>query len=300
MKFSPVIEAWLMSYPSTDTRKAYRARITQLAQSLNGVAIEAATAEQVAAAAEEYQRWSPQMSNRTWNQWMSAVRSCYRSLMNDARIIKADPSVYLRRRPEPDDIQPTPEEEEVQKMWGVLISPKVWKASSDAERVTIRRDRAIFSLLVCVGLRNKEVCSLKCDAFDMKRRVIVARTKGGKVQRKMWPEEVHEYIADHVLRQDPDGYIFPNRDHMPISKEVVNGMLEYICEAAGTEKYTAHAFKRFYITAGLRAKIPVDQVCRDVGHKNTRTTIGYSADRNTATDATGAAAAKATLPKATK
>lgn len=296
------VESWLTSFTSAATRKTYRAHLHRFAHHLASqkTTMERATPEQVLAAVNDILRHHPNMSARSWNVLVSVVVSCYKAMMRGG-MVQRDPTIHLRTRAVPDVVQPTPTPAEVEAMWRVLMNETVWEKASPNNQRIIRRDRAMFAILVTIGLRNHELCGLRAIDFNLAKRELVAHTKGGKHQRKKWPVAVHEIIRAHVENYDGMDFVFQNRSRGQISEVAVNNVLHTLCTHAKTSRsYTAHAFRRFLGTESLNAGVPLERVQRQLGHSDPKTTMGYSAVRRDPTDDGGSAVAELTMPKQKK
>lgn len=293
------VESWLTSFTSASTRKTYGAHVRRFGHHLASLkaTFEKATPEQVLAAVNDILRHHPNMSARSWNVQVSVVCSCYSALLRGG-VIQRDPTIHLRTRAVPDVVQPTPSPAEVEAMWRVLLNENVWNNATPNNQKIIRRDRAIFAILVTIGLRNQELCNLRAIDFNLEKRELVAHTKGGKQQRKKWPSEVHELIRTHVENYDGMDFVFQNRSRGQISEVAVNNILHTLCTHAKTSRiYTAHAFRRFLGTESLNAGVPLERVQRQLGHADPKTTMSYSAVRRDPTDDGGSAVAALTMPK---
>jgi site-specific recombinase XerD len=61
-----------------------------------------------------------------------------------------------------------------------------------------RRDFAVLTLMVRLGLRAGEVASLRLDDVDWKAAELVVRGKGGRLDRLPLPADVGEAVADYL------------------------------------------------------------------------------------------------------
>lgn len=242
--FAPAIETWLAAFASHNTRDAYRRCLVQLAQVLDGVPIESASSDDLLHAAERWRRSRPRHSARTWNQWVACVRSCFNALAASG-LIDRSPASQMRTVPEPVVVRPTPTAEQVARIWAVLTSPAIWDAAAPESRPRIIRDRALFALLVCVGLRGNELVNLVVGSFNFEAQQIAVRSVAGRIQPKRWPASITVALHEQLTGRHTDEWAFTNLAGRPLSIEALNSLLEQLCDGAASPRFTALTFARY-------------------------------------------------------
>jgi len=67
------------------------------------------------------------------------------------------------------------------------------------ERWLAARDLAIISMLICTGIRTKEIASLHIDSVDLRERVIKIKGKGDGAHKIRCSIIIDEYVAAMAL-----------------------------------------------------------------------------------------------------
>ena len=76
-------------------------------------------------------------------------------------------------------------------------------ASCDRHTAVGRRDFAVLTLLVRLGMRAGEVAALRLDDVDWRAAELVVRGKGSRLDRLPLPADVGEAVADYLRRGGP-------------------------------------------------------------------------------------------------
>jgi site-specific recombinase XerD len=166
-----------------------------------------------------------------------------------------------------------PQEEEIEQFFEVIESP---------------RDRAIFRIMYHAGLRASEIGLLQLrDYQPSKDRLMITRLKGSNsgihgLNRK----ESETLTAWLMLRGSQPGTLFPSRNHAPISRKTLHGLMRVYGERAGwPEKMRhCHVLKHACCTHLLSRGFNVEQVRDWVGHENIQNTMIYARVTNARRD----------------
>lgn len=281
-----IVQKWLTRQRSHNTRRMYAHCMRGLWLWADCKDLTTLTTEDILQAAERYQR-EKSPAPASWNQMVSAWRSFYEHLI-DVDKIEKNPARVLDKRSLHDKRMPTPTQDEVAKLWAILLNPDVFAANDDAGKARIVRDRALFALLTTTALRNFEITGnpqaedamppLKVGAFDFAHREVRINAKGGKTVDMPWPEGIDRFLGPQLNGRPVDEPAFWNNRHTgPLSDAGLNQILTDLCRHAGIERYTAHAFRRYCATRALE-KYPLHVVQKWMRHKSPDTTVRYDAN----------------------
>jgi integrase/recombinase XerD len=170
------------------------------------------------------------------------------------------------------------------------INPALVKqllASCDRRRVVGRRDYAILTLLVRVGVRSAEVAALELDDLDWHRGEILIRGKGDRHERLPLPADVGEALVAYLrlprrcfggCRRVFLRVIGPWGGLAPTG---VGGVVHDACVRAGVPPVGAHRLRHTAATEMLRAGASLPEVGQVLRHRRLETTAIYAkVDRN--------------------
>lgn len=166
------------------------------------------------------------------------------------------------------------------------------KAISPAEALTLltscdqrcdvgRRDRAILTLLVRLGLRACEVAGLGLADIDWRRGEITVRGKGRRDERLPLPVDVGEAIVDYLRHGRPESMaraVFLNvrAPFAPIAAHGVKGVVRTAGVRAGLGPLGAHRLRHTAATEMLRAETPLVEVGQVLRQRSVATTAIYA------------------------
>jgi site-specific recombinase XerD len=185
---------------------------------------------------------------------------------------------------------PTPAE------WQLASLPKALEpaqvesllGSCDRETAKGRRDFAVITLLVRLGLRAGEVAALELDDIDWRAGEIVIRGKGARDERLPLPADVGGAIATYLREDRPataqDRAVFvraiaPRR---ALSRIGVTDIVSTASRQAGLGKLYAHRLRHTAATETLRAGASLPEVGQLLRHRRPSTTAIYAkVDRET-------------------
>jgi integrase/recombinase XerD len=155
-------------------------------------------------------------------------------------------------------------------------------SSCDRRRGLGRRDYAILSLLIRLGLRGGEVVRLELDDIDWRRGEILVRGKGRRQDRLPLPADVGEALAGYLKRGRPQSAsrrVFL-RHHAPFvglaETGAIRGVLERACERAEVAYASPHRLRHTAATEMLRAGAPLSEIAQVLRHRSPTTTSLYA------------------------
>ncbi|MGA2307308.1 MAG: site-specific integrase [Acidimicrobiales bacterium] len=154
--------------------------------------------------------------------------------------------------------------------------------SCDRRRALGRRDYAILTLLVRLGLRGGEVVGLELDDLDWRRGEILVRGKGRRQDRLPLPSDVGEALAGYLQRGRPQSTSrrFFLRHQAPFvgfsDTGAIRGVLGRACARAGLAYASPHRLRHTTATEMLRAGAPLSEIAQVLRHRSPTTTSLYA------------------------
>ncbi|MGO9298930.1 MAG: site-specific integrase [Acidimicrobiales bacterium] len=154
-------------------------------------------------------------------------------------------------------------------------------ASCDRRSTFGRRDFAVLTLLVRLGLRAGEVASLRLDDIDWRMGEIVVSGKGPKQARLPLPHDVGEAIAAWLARGRPkcaarEVFTRVRAPHCALSSCGVTAIVASACKRAGLATVYAHRLRHTAATEMLRAGAGLEEIGQILRHESLFTTAIYA------------------------
>jgi len=215
----------------------------------------------------------PAQSSAAAKQTTTALRSLLRYLHVEGEIdhplAAAVPSVAgWRLAGLPKGLEP----DQVQRLLG----------SFDRETPTGRRDFAIVTMLVRLGLRAGEVAALTLDDVDWRRGAIVVRGKGSRLERLPLPADVGEATAAYLRDGRPAGalertvFVRVKAPHRSLTSSGLTSVVAAAGRRAGLGSVRAHRLRHTVATQTLRAGGSLPEIGQLLRHRHTVTTAIYA------------------------
>ena len=155
-------------------------------------------------------------------------------------------------------------------------------ASCDRRTAVGRRDFAILTLLVRLGLRRGEVARLELRDLDWRAGEIVIRGKGSRQERLPLPADVGEAVAGYLRRGRPASaegrclFIRVKAPHRPLTPGGVTNVVVAAGRRAGLGQIAAHRLRHTAATEMLRAGATLPEVGQVLRHRSLLTTAIYA------------------------
>jgi len=155
-------------------------------------------------------------------------------------------------------------------------------ATCDRRTRTGRRNFAMMLLLVRLGLRAGEVCSLGLDDIDWRAGEVMIRGKGSRVERLPMPADVGEAVAGYLSRGRPataEGRTVFVRVRAPLqvlTSTAVTNVVWAAGQRAGLGQLGAHRLRHTAATQMVRAGVPLPEVGQVLRHRLLLTTAIYA------------------------
>lgn len=152
--------------------------------------------------------------------------------------------------------------------------------SCDRRTTVGRRDFAVLTLLVRLGLRAGEVAGLLLDDIDWRQGELVVRGKGPKQGRLPLPADVGEAVAGWLRRRPRcavrEVFTRVRAPHQGLSPAGVSAIVRAASERAGMVQVHAHRLRHTAATEMLRAGAGLAEIGLVLGHQSVLTTSIYA------------------------
>lgn len=213
----------------------------------------------------------------TINVTVSSLR-CFFKYLQEIEVIDVDLSNSI---PKPKIYA----EEKIPEVWTVEEIQKLLSVIDRCNSVG-KRDYAMILLAVMLGMRAGDICSLKFNNIDWKRKYIhfiQQKTKKETVLPLL--AEVGDAIIDYLKngRLESDSDCIFLRHLSPygpfLSSSALSCVIKKYMRYAGIspkERKAAHSFRHTLASSMLKDKVPIVTIADVLGQFNTKTTIGYT------------------------
>ena len=154
--------------------------------------------------------------------------------------------------------------------------------SCDRSRATGRRDVAILTLLVRLGLRAGEVAGLGLDDIDWRAGELVVSGKGDRAERLPLPADVGEVIVEYLRHARPASaqgrtvFVRVKAPHQALSSTGVSQIVADAARRAGLGVVHANRLRHTAATEMLRAGAPLAEIGQILRHRRAHTTAIYA------------------------
>ena len=155
-------------------------------------------------------------------------------------------------------------------------------AGCDQRTATGRRDLAILTVLLRLGLRVGEVAALGLDDIDWRRGEITVHGKGNRVDRLPLPVDVGQRIVTYLqdgrpnATQDRAVFLGAQAPHRPLTSTAVSTLVEVAGRRAGLGLIGAHRLRHTAATAMLRSGASLTEIGQALRHERPLTTAIYA------------------------
>ena len=155
-------------------------------------------------------------------------------------------------------------------------------ASCDRSRTSGRRDFAILTLLVRLGLRAGEVAGLGLDDIDWRAGELVVSGKGDRAERLPLPADVGEAIAGYLRHGRPASaldrtvFIRIKAPHRALTSGGVSQVVADAARRASLGVVHAHRLRHTAATEMLRAGGSLAEIGQVLRHRRAHTTAIYA------------------------
>jgi integrase len=212
-------------------------------------------------------------ARRTTEVMVAAMRGLLRFLYFDGELprllVDAVPSVAVWRLA---DVPRRLERDRVRRLLGAC----------DRDTPQGRRDFAIVTVLVRLGVRAGAVAGLALGDIDWRAGELTAVGKGGRSPRLPLPVDVGEaivpYLRDGRPRRTVDGAVFVRMlaPHQALSPSGISAVVAKTAERAGLGTVHAHRLRHTAASEMLRAGVSLEGIGQVLGHQAAATSAVYA------------------------
>lgn len=155
-------------------------------------------------------------------------------------------------------------------------------ASCDQDTEVGRRDLAVLTLLVRLGLRAGEVAALALEDIDWRRGEITVRGKGDRHERLPLPSDVGEAVVAYLSGSRPTAatgrevFVGTRAPHRALTRGAVTQSVARASRRAGLGTIYAHRLRHTAATAMLHAGASLPEIGQVLRHQHVLTTAGYA------------------------
>jgi site-specific recombinase XerD len=154
-------------------------------------------------------------------------------------------------------------------------------ASCDRSTVVGRRDFAVLTMLVRLGLRAGEIAALELDDVDWQGGDIIVRGKGDRRERLPLPVDVGRAVVAYLRRSRPAAatrrlFLRVRAPHRALSSGGVSAIVIRAAQKAGLPPMAAHRLRHTAATEMLRAGAPLSEIGQVLRHRNPQSTALYA------------------------
>ena len=145
-----------------------------------------------------------------------------------------------------------------------------------------RRDFAVLTMLVRLGLRASELAGLRLDDIDWRAGSILIRGKGNQIEPLPCPQDVGDAVVAYLRRGRPasaaDRSVFVRirAPHRALSGIGVSGIVVAAARRAGLGEIRAHRLRHTVATQLLRAGSSLPEIGQLLRHRHISTTAVYA------------------------
>lgn len=154
--------------------------------------------------------------------------------------------------------------------------------SCDRSRTVGRRDYAILTVLVRLGMRRGEVAGLRLDDVDWRAGELVVCGKGNRAERLPLPVDVGDAIVAYLrdgrpaTAQGRSVFVRVKAPHRALTPGGVTQVVVAAGRRAGLGDVTAHRLRHTAATELLRAGAPLVEIGQLLRHRSELTTTIYA------------------------
>jgi site-specific recombinase XerD len=154
-------------------------------------------------------------------------------------------------------------------------------SSCDRSRIVGKRDFAIVTIMVRLGLRRSEVAALRLSDIDWRAGELIVRGKGNARDRLPLPADVGEALVDYLRcpRRCQSEHLFLRirAPHGPLTPGAVSAAVADAGRRAGLAGHLgSHQLRHTAATGMLRAGAPLREIGQVLRHRSALTTAIYT------------------------
>lgn len=227
----------------------------------------------------DYTRSRAQAKPRTLRRNIASVKSFLRFLFKEGQIssnlaLEWDSGVKLGR-PLPRTIS----HPAVKSIFGTVYR----RPASRRRRVLLRhaRDRALFEILFCAGLRVAEASHLLTTSVDLGDDVLRVQGKGSReriipIVSTPLRKAIQAWLDIRERHHPNTDHLFVNRSGRRLSEASIRRIVRQTAQASGVGRVTPHMLRHTLATQLLEQGVDLRHIQRLLGHSSITTTTIYA------------------------
>ncbi len=255
---------------SSETVRAYKNDLSQLAEFLKGKNLLKATLPEV-------RIFLAGLAKKCSKTTVSRKMACYRSFfkyLKRKNLLKDERLLYLRG---PKIGVRLPRVLSVDEVFALVTSPK-------GKDFKVLRDRAILEVLYSAGLRVSELCKLTLDDLSFELMVIRVRGKGKKERLAPFGSKAKEALLEYLpareelllKRKKETNFLFLNQRGGAITSRSVHRLIKQYALLLGLPQVSPHTLRHSFATHLLESGADLRAIQEMLGHARLSTTQRYT------------------------
>jgi len=237
--------------------------------------IEKVTAEDISDFQVNLYETKNNLSTKTVNYYLIALRSLFRYLLSrEVDVLAPDKLILAKTAQRQIDFFDSTE------LSGLIEAIP----TNDLSGI---RDKALVAMLFSTGLRLSEIVSLKRNMVNINSGEFSVKGKGGKVRPAFLTESAKQLLSDYISkRKDTNTYLFirhfkdPEKDTTlakPLNSRSIQRLLKHYATLAGIVKpISPHKLRHSFATTLLQRGADIRSVQAMLGHSSITTTQVYT------------------------
>jgi integrase/recombinase XerD len=154
-------------------------------------------------------------------------------------------------------------------------------AGCDRTTATGRRDFAVLTLLVRLGLRRGEVAALRLEDIDWRAGEILIRGKSDRQERLPLPDDVGQAVVAYLhdrprVERCRAVFVTARAPHRGMTPGAVTKLVNRAASRAGLGPIGAHRLRHTAATRMLRAGAPLNEIGQLLRHRSALSTAIYA------------------------
>ena len=198
----------------------------------------------------------------TVNRKLQSIKTFFKFLMRQ-NIVTKDPSKYLESSRIPKKLPRVPDTVD---LLSVLNS------------IDSKRDKLIFQILYCTGLRRFEVIKIKLEDINFHQSYIRVLGKGSKERIVPVNTSALDSIASYIKEYGITSWLFPSskNKNQCISTRRLNEIVQYWTQRAGIQGISPHRLRAHFCTLLYTKGADIKAIQEFAGHSSIDTTNIYT------------------------
>lgn len=143
-----------------------------------------------------------------------------------------------------------------------------------------RRDFAVLTLLIRLGLRAGEVAGLELDALDWRQGEVVVHGKGKTLSRLPIPQDVGQALSAYLVRRPRVAsralFLRSRAPLRPLTPSAITHLVAQASKRAGLPRAGPHKLRHTLATEMLRRGATLTQIAQVLRHRSLSTTAIYA------------------------